>query len=106
MAPVAANGQHITEAFIGDIHGTYTLALQHRIGRHGGTVYHLQAIGRQSKFRHALQYGLLRRLRRGQHLVDAQRLTVIQDEVGKGAAGIDTEPFAGLCGTRCIHNGP
>ncbi len=67
------------------------LAFQHGIGGHGRAVHHAQVFAGQSQIFYTLEYGLFRRVGRGQQLVHAKSAIAPQNEIGESAARIDAQ---------------
>ena len=100
VAPVlAANLDQILETGIGQQQDARALALEQRVGRHGRAVS--DQIGKQTAarptpraFKHHFKSGNHRAGRivgRRKHLVDQQATTGDRDQVGEGAAGVDSD---------------
>ena len=96
--PFAADLQHIAEACGGDQRGARALALDQRIGEERGRMHHTADLGRQpagaaQDLQRPRQRTARRVVGRGAFLPDvgAAGGGVVQDEIGEGAADIDTQ---------------
>ena len=86
---LTANRQHIRQSGVGDINRFHPLAFENGIGGDRGAMNNGQRMRIQPKLTNALQYRLLGRMRRRQHLVQAQAAVfLLQKKIGKGAAGV------------------
>jgi hypothetical protein len=95
LGPVAAaHLQHVAKAARGDDAGARHLALQQRVGAHGGAVHDGRDVrGRIGHARHAVHEAACLLAARGRHLDDARGAVgfVEHEEVGEGAADIDAD---------------
>ncbi len=88
-ARLAADDEEITEAVGGDERGLGALTLDDGVGGHGGAVGYV--FGPGGHLAQPLQDAARRVVGCGGPLVDADATVLPEEEVGKGAAGVDTQ---------------
>ncbi len=86
-----ANGEQITKAAVGDVERAHPLALEHRVGGHGGAMDDPEPGHGNPQLGNPAENGLFGHPGGRQDLVHAQPPLVPEHEVRKGTAGIDSD---------------